>query len=299
MESVNKRNFLFLSLSIFPLFLLYVPLKELFSSSIRSDFYDHILVIPLLSAYLFFAKRREIFSSVAYGFKAGIPLLMFGFLIFFWGKKIAPQLNQNDYSSIIACSTIFFFIGAFVSCYGVRAFRAALFPLLFLVFMIPVPTFIMDPFIYFLTLGSAEVTEWLFKLTGTTYLREGFVFHLSGVSIEVARECSGIRSTMALIVVVVLASYMFLQTNWKRLVLILALFPLTILKNGIRIVTITLLAVHVDQSFLTHSFLHKSGGVFFFIPSLALLGLLLYYLKKWEKLKESSAHEQHKQIIAS
>jgi len=264
------------------LYMFYVPLRDLFSSSIRSDFYDHIMVIPLLSAYLFFAKRKEIFSLLEYSFQAGIPLMVMGFLLFFLGRNLALQLNQNDYSSLIACSAIFLFIGSFVCCYGLQATNSAAFPLLFLVFMIPIPTFIMDPFIYILTLGSAEVTEWLFKLTGTTYLREGFVFHLSGISIEVARECSGIRSTMALIVVVVLAGYMFLQSNWKRFILVLALFPLTILKNGIRIVTITLLAVYVDQKFLTQSFLHKSGGVFFFIPSLALLGLMLYFLRKSE-----------------
>ena len=290
-DYVNRRTILFLSLSILALYMLYVPLRDLFNSSIRSDFYDHIMVIPLLSAYLLYTKRKEIFSSVEYGFKAGIPMMALGFLLFFLGKRIAPELNQNDYSSLIACSTIFIFIGSFVCCYGVRAFKSAAFPLLFLVFMIPVPTFIMDPFIYILTLGSAEVTEWLFRLTGTTYLREGVVFHLSGVSIEVARECSGIRSTMALIVVVVLASYMFLRSNWTRFVLVLALFPLTILKNGIRIVTITLLAVYVDKSFLTHGFLHKSGGVFFFIPSLALLGLILYFLRKGEKTISSLSRE--------
>jgi exosortase len=158
--------------------------------------------------------------------------------------------------------------------------------------MIPIPTFIMDRFIYILLLGSSEVTDILFQLAGIAYLREGFVFHLPGQSIEVAKVCSGIRSSIALVIVTALAGHLFLQTGWKKLVLIVAVFPITILKNGIRIVTITLLAVYVDQKFLTQGFLHKSGGILFFIPSLVFLGLILWLLKRTEQKQVAKAKNE-------
>ena len=109
------------------------------------------------------------------------------------------------------------------------------------------------------------------------------VFELPGIAIEVAKECSGIRSSLALIITSLIAGYMFLQTGWKRIVLVLAIFPLMLIKNAIRITTISLLAVYVDKSFLTGSFLHSSGGIFFFLIALALLAPFLLYLKKTEK----------------
>jgi exosortase/archaeosortase family protein len=62
----------------------------------------------------------------------------------------------------------------------------------------------------------------------------------------------------------------------------LTILPITILKNGIRIVTLTLLAIYVDQRFLTGGFLHKSGGFLFYIPGLLIFGAILLWLRKKE-----------------
>ena len=130
--------------------------------------------------------------------------------------------------------------------------------------------------------GSTEVTDILFALTGLPAFRTGFVFQLPGITIEVAKECSGIRSSLGLFITVVLAAHFFLKTNWTKGVLILSILPITILKNGIRILTLTLLAIYVDEGFLTGGFLHKSGGFLFFLPALGLIGILLYFLRKTE-----------------
>ncbi len=167
--------------------------------------------------------------------------------------------------------------------FGTGSLRPALFPLLFLLFIVPVPSGLMDGFVYLLQVGSTEVSYYLFQLAGVPIFREGFVFHLPGLSVEVARQCSGIRSSLALVITVILASHLFLQGGWRKAVLILSVFPITILKNGIRILTITLLAIYVDMKFLTQGFLHQSGGFLFFIPSLALLGAILYGLRRHQK----------------
>ena len=87
------------------------------------------------------------------------------------------------------------------------------------------------------------------------------------VAIEIADECSGIRSSLALVMTVLLAGHMFLTSAWKKALLALAVIPLTIVKNGIRIVSLTLLAVHVNPSFLTGQ-LHHEGGIVFFVLAL-------------------------------
>ena len=115
------------------------------------------------------------------------------------------------------------------------------------------------------------------------FLREGFIFHLPGMSIEVAKECSSIRSSLALFITGIVAGHLFLKGGWKKVILALSVFPITVLKNGIRITTLSLLGVYVDKKFITQSLLHTSGGYFFYIPALVLLGIVLWVLRKREK----------------
>ena len=171
----------------------------------------------------------------------------------------------------------------FILSYGSKSFRAGRFPLLFLLFAIPVPLFLLDRFIYILQVGSTEVTQRLFDLTGTTYFRDGFTYQLANINIEVAKECSGIRSTLALIISCVVAGHLFLKSGWRQLILLVAILPITIFKNAVRILTLSLLAVYVDTRFITEGWLHHSGGIVFYIPSLGLLGVVLWWLSKGER----------------
>ena len=249
----DKRNLAFLVCGVVAIFMFYEPLKELTKFSFHSMFYSHIWLIPLVSAFFMFTERKAIFSDLKYSYRGGISLLIIGTILYLLGRKLHVQLNQNDYSSLMTFAGIIFLNGALLLCYGAQAFKAALFPLLFLIFMVPIPVFLMDRIIHVLLIGSAAATDLLFKITGTPYIREGFTFHLPGISIEIANVCSGIRSSLALFITMVIAGHLFLQTGWKKVVLILAVFPITMFKNGIRIVTISLLATYVDERFLTQS----------------------------------------------
>src|SRR5262249_53935100 len=160
-------------------------------------------------------------------------------------------------------------VAGFAFFFGRAALRRGRFALLFLLLTIPIPDFLLDKAIYFLQKGSTEVAAVLFDMTGVPVLREGFVFHLARVNIEVARVCSGIRSSVALMILAVLVAHFYLRTFWKQAVLVLAGLVVMLVKNGVRIVTLTLLASYVDPSFL-YGNLHRGGGAVFF-----LLGLLL------------------------
>jgi exosortase len=154
---------------------------------------------------------------------------------------------------------------------------------MFLFLFIPLPEALLSRVVYFLQKGSAEISALLFGLTPLPVLREGFVFHLPRFSIEVARECSGIRSSIALLVLAVLAGHFFLRTWWRQVLFVLAGFVVMIVKNGIRIVTLTMLASYVDPGFL-YGNLHREGGVVFF-----LIGLLLMVPVFW--LLQTGEHE--------
>jgi exosortase len=159
---------------------------------------------------------------------------------------------------------------------------------MFLLLLVPPPEFVIDGFVEWLRSGSAAVTNVLFALSGTPVLRHGYVFVLPGVAIDIAPECSGIRSALAMLIICLLAGYLYLRTGWARTVLLVATLPMLVVKNGIRIVTLTLLAVHVDPSFLTGR-LHHQGGFVFFMIGLLILWPLLLGLQKAEARLSSGA----------
>jgi len=261
--------------------LFYKPGVQLLRMSFHSELYSHIPIVPLISLWILVFSRKRIFSETRWG-RAGIVLLGLGLAASLNANRISG-LDQNDYLSIVMSGVVVWVIGGFVLAYGVKAFREAMFPLLFLVFVIPIPNFILQPFVDLLVSGSAYFTELIFSLTGVPVYRDGFTFALPGITIEVAHQCSGIRSSIALIITSVLGGYMFLQKWWSRQILVLSFFPITVFKNAMRIVTLSLRASYVDPRFITGSWLHKSGGIPFFVVGLVLMAPVLWGLVKLEK----------------
>ena len=118
---------------------------------------------------------------------------------------------------------------------GQNWMRAAAFPMGFLIFMIPLPSGAIDFLEIASQNASAEVANLLFIITGTPTLRDGNVFQLPGMVIRVAQECSGIRSSLVLLITSLLAGHLFLRTPARRAILLASVIPLGLLRNGLRI----------------------------------------------------------------
>jgi exosortase len=282
---INTRNILFLLFSVAALIIAYTPVRALYSSN-KSEYYSHIALIPLVSIYLFYIKRKEILEKVNYSFAAGIPVIFLGVALFLGGILPGTELDNNNFASLIMFSIFLSINGAFILLYGTEAYQRALFPLLFLIFTIPIPTAMMDSIISFLQVGSTELSNLLFMASGVPFVRDGFVFQLSNLSVEVARQCSGIRSSMAIFIVSILAGHMFLKTRWKQIFLVICAVVIAMFKNSIRIVTLSLLGNYVDPVILTSS-LHREGGTPFFILALLILAPILFLLRKSEKFEDN------------
>jgi exosortase len=281
-DLINKRNLLFCGFILIFALMCYLPLKELLSTTSNREYYSHILLIPLISGYLVFIKRKDIFHENFYSFGAGGALIFIGIALYALGYIFKINLNQNDYSSITTFSAVILISGAFILFYGIRSFRKALFPFFFLIFMVPIPSFLMNRLIYFLQSGSTEFANLLLLTSGVPFFREGFFFHLSNMSVEVAKQCSGIRSGLALFITAILAGHLFLKTGRNKIILAICALPITMFKNGIRVVTLSLLGNYVNPLILKSS-LHREGGIPFFVAALLLLAPILYFLRKKEK----------------
>jgi exosortase len=280
-RQMTGRNALFLLCVGLSILLFYVPMKLLVESSLGNELYSHILLIPFVSIYLIYTDRGEIFQERVTSVFPGSILIVAGVVFYFIGNRLGTDLDTNDFLSVMTFAAVLSWIGGFILFYGLESSRLALFPLLFLFFMVPVPGFLMERIILLLQACSAEVSYGFFKLTGVPIFREGFTFHLPGLSVEVAKQCGGIRSSLVLFIVSLLMGHMFLSSWRRKFILSLWVLPITIVKNAIRIVTLTLLGVYVDPRIL-ESTLHRRGGIPFFIVALSLLGVVLWFLRRSE-----------------
>ncbi len=275
----QKISFIIIYVAVLALF--YSQLKDLFALSLHNELYSHIILIPLVSGYFMFMQKDEIFKGTGYAPVAGIPFIAVGIALYLTGARLGGALNNIDYLSLMTFSALTIWVGGFIIFFGTRAFRAALFPLMFMLFAVPVPGVLMESFIHFLRVGSTGAANAILKLTGVPFAREGFCFYLPGLGVEVAEECSGIRSGISLVITSIVAGKLFLNTNSRRTVLVLLALPIAIVKNGMRIVTLSLLGAYVDKRVLSSS-LHKYGGIPFFLVGLLLLGTILWALRRTE-----------------
>jgi exosortase len=272
-------QFLLFTLVLAALF--YRTLLDLVRLSWNSDLYSHLVVIPVVTGILLYGKRDVISSRGESSARVAAVLAGVTLAVYFLVKQTGILDDPVEMLSAKSLMLVVLWISGFLLFYGVASFKAAQFPLLFMLFAVPVPEPILDPIIIFLQRGSAELTSLLFWMLGVPFLRDGMVFRLPGQAIEIAKECSGIRSSLALMLTTLLAGYLNLRSNTHRILLTAIAIPLAILKNGIRITALTILAVRVDPGFLTGR-LHSEGGVVFFVIALLLLGGALRLLQRLE-----------------
>ncbi len=276
-----KRHlcFLFLAMLCVAPFCLF-PNNHLRGFSFQDDRYSHILFIPVVSFWLVYLNRKSTFLQPRYCLSWGLPLILPA-IVFSCSVQASAFSDQNNYLSCAALAIVCSWIAAFVLSYGPHALRAARFPLAFLLLMIPMPTFLLDRVVGALQAGSAVITRALFGLLGVSVTWRGLEFSLKDVHFEIARECSGIHSTLILFIAAIVAGHLFLRSIWSKVSFSVFAVLVAIFKNAVRIVIISSLTVYVDPSF-ANGWLHRKGGVVFAALGIAILVPALLALRKAE-----------------
>ena len=278
---LSRRVLFFAGWIVATCLLFFRPLIAFVAYSLSNDNASHLVLIPVITAWLLYLERDRIFRLLAPDGRAASLFFGAGTALALVALFAGPHWSALNQLSAYVLGLILLWVAGFAFFFGRPALESARFPLAFLLLTIPIPDFLLDRAIYLLQKGSAEIAAVLFDWSGVPVLRDGFVFHLAHVNIEVAKECSGIRSSLALLILAILVAHFYLDTFWKQAVLVIAGLFVMILKNGVRIVTLTLLASYVDPGFL-YGRLHREGGVVFFLLGLLLLAPLLWFLQRTE-----------------
>ena len=279
---MTKRNMLFLLATFTAAALYWTTLKTLATVSYGSGIYPYITVIPLLSAGLIYLDKERIFSSVRYETGIGFGIFMLALMIRSCSQWNSAKISPSGALSLDVLSFVVMWIGMFALCYGTKTLRAAAFQSSLLLLMVPLPQAFLERTIFILRGCSAQTAAFILRLGGVPVFQNGFRLLLPGCDVEVAEQCSGIRSGLTLFITSLLMGHLFLRTPWRRLWLVLAIFPVTIFKNGLRIVTIYGLTIHPSMESLT-IWVHRYGGIPFSFLGLTLLALLVTSLRRFEE----------------
>jgi len=285
--TIARRNTLFALFWLALILFARAPIRRLLSLSLDwgNDHFSYISLIPFISAALIYWNRKRIFGDLQTSAVPAMAVSAIGGAIYYAARTYGSHLAETDYLALTTTAVLAFWLGGFLLFYGGAAFRAGLFPLMFLGLMIPIPDRILEGFVRLLQHGSSEVVSVLFTLTGTPAHRESdVIFALPKVTIKVAEECSGIRSTLMMLIITLVAAHLCLRSNWKKTALLIAVIPISLFKNAVRIVTLSLLAIHFDMGFLNGS-LHHEGGVLFMMAGLCLMYPVLALLVRSEEKK--------------
>jgi exosortase len=261
--------------------LFWVPLRQLVSLSLDDRRYSHLILIPLISAFFFYRERHAIFSRTKFQPWAALPFLTALLAVYALLAFGVVPLSSNYALAATTLVIVLVWAAGFAVCYGVLACKAALFPLLLLLLLVPLPFNLMDWIVSALQRGSAEATYRFFSLLDVPMFREGVRFELPGIGIEVAKECSSIHSGWALFITGLLVAHIFLHSIWTKTVLAILTVPIAMFTNAVRIVTLWFLGTKVDIGFLTGR-LHHDGGILFSLVSLSILMSCLFLFRRLE-----------------
>jgi len=257
------------------------PLVTTLRLALGNDAYTHILLILPLSASLIYLHRDALRTVFRENVVAGLAVLAGAAVLALFARWMPTEVSPDAPLSLTVFALVTWWIGSVILCFGVEVFQSLLYPLCLLFLLVPLPSFILNEIVYFLQRQSAVAARILFLAIGVPVAQDGTVLSIPNLNIEVARECSSIRSSLMLVVVSLFLAYLSLRSGWRRFLLVAAAVPLSVAKNGLRIFTIAELGTRIDPGFLVGK-LHHYGGVVFFGVSVVAVGALLLVLRRIE-----------------
>jgi exosortase C (VPDSG-CTERM-specific) len=252
------------------------PLANLVVYATQNSLNSHNPLIPVIAGYLLFIRRHTLPPAGRRSIAGTVIMLSVCAAALATALGMEDRLSGNDRLSLTTLAYLGFVAAGGFLFVGTQWMAAAASPLLFLLFMVPLPDALVHQMETASMLASADVTAWLLTLTATPFVRDGTVFALPTIVLEVAEECSGIRSSWVLFITSFVAANMFLGSPWRKVVLVLFVIPLGIVRNGFRILVLSLLCVHVGPHMIDSVIHHRGGPIFFALSLVPLLGLLMW-----------------------
>lgn len=263
---MTKGTYLKLGILLGLWFIIFLPVyPELVHTWFYNSNNSHGVLVPFISAYFIWHKREKLREITLGNSKMGLLIL-----------SISLPLYIISYLGSVAVVSramiVFILIGIILFNLGKRVFWTIAFPLLYLVFMVPVPDSVLGLVSFPLQLFATQVSEKIIGLFSIPVLREGNMLYFSNTQLEVAEACSGIRSIMSYTMLSFLFIYLMKKGSLRKIVLLASAIPLALVANITRVTGTGILA-HFFGDKVARSFLHEFSGLAVFALGFILLSI--------------------------
>jgi exosortase B len=225
----------------------------------------HGPIVLVVALFLIWQQRAVLVGGVERPRTlAGGMLLGFGLLLYVLGRSQDILLFEIGSQIPVLAGTVLIASGA-------TALRALWFPLLFLVFMIPLPGFLVDAATGPLKQSVSVIAEQLLYAVGYPIGRSGVVLTIGPYQLLVADACSGLHSMFSLSALGLLYLYLMRHASWLRNgILIASILPIAFASNIVRVIVLVLVTYHLGDE-AGQGFLHGAAGILLFMAALLLL----------------------------
>jgi len=225
------------------------------------DNYSHGFFVVPLAVFFAWERRKALLNAPLRPSVAGLFLLTLSLLTLLAGR-LGAELFLTRVSLIGVLGGIVLFV------WGRDHFRILLFPLAFLILMIPLPAIIFNQIAFPLQLLASRAGEAVLNVAGIPVLREGNVLQLPTRPLEVAEACSGIRSLVSLLTLAIVLGYFSERRTGRRVLIALSAVPIAILANAARVAG-TGLASELISPAAAEGFFHTFSGWLMFVVAFA------------------------------
>jgi len=251
------------------LLLLYVPTFVGLSKTYWTyDDHAHGPIILAAVCWLIWDKRQLLLTAqTANAPVAGLTLLVFGLLLYVLGRS-------QDIALFEVGSLIPVLAGALLAMRGWSGVRGMWFMLLFIVYLVPPPGFLVNAMTLKLKQDISETASQLLYSAGYPVAQDGVIISIGQYQLLVSDACSGINSMFSLSAVGLLYLYLMRHKSWLHNGLVVAsLLPIAFFANITRVLFIVLVTYHFGDA-AGQGFVHGFSGIVLFV--VALIAILLF-----------------------
>lgn len=232
----------------------------------RDSYYSHGILIPFVTIFLIWQKREELALVERAKSAWGLPLIIAGMLMHAFASLMRVYFISGFSMLIVLIGLILFF-------YGIAVFRKILFPVLFLIFMIPIPLIIITNISFNMKIFAAKIATTVLNYSGIPAVRDGSVIRMRHAQVVVDDVCSGLRSLISLMALGSIFAYWMKSKMTKRCILFATTVPIAIITNVFRVIFLSSVAEIWGVQYAS-GILHDVSGFLVF----ALAFVLLYMI---------------------
>lgn len=266
----NAKEIKIVSLFMLLTILFFPVLKSLISVWNTNDDYSHgFFVIPIF-IYMVWQKKDFLYSLQVKPSWVGFVFLLVGMILY----TVAFLTN---FHTLIYLSIMIIIISTVVFLAGWQITYHILFPVLFLLFMFPIPSSVYIQITSPLKVFITNISAYIISLVGIPVYQEGNLLYFAKTQLEVAEACSGIRSLFSYAMLSCVFS-LFCTTMTRKVIIILSTIPLAIAVNIVRVSGTGILA-HFFGEKAAQGFFHEFTGFFLFAIGLVFLFSEYYFLE--------------------